>query len=154
DLSSNLPEAVKAFCREHPLLAKVDVLDPRSPERYVLVFDGLDELSKQGRVGVELASDFFRQVQSLVEVRNQADATARLLVLLCGRPVAVSSTKAEDRQEGQVLHVLPYDLTEGQLQEAEWTDPEKVLQRNNRDQRDEWWRGYGVATGQELAGIP
>lgn len=149
DLKSNLAESLQAHCRNHPLLGIDLFTGSHDSERYFIVFDGLDELSKQGQSGQELAGDFFGQVQRFVEVQNQAGV--RVMVLLSGRPVAVAFSKAEDRNREHVFHLLPYLMSDKRRVEAEYTDIDGLLAE---DQRDAWWQKYGAAIGEEWTAMP
>ena len=152
-VKSALRDGVQEFCRLHPQLPD-DVLEPKSTERYLLIFDGLDELAKQGRTGQELAREFFDQVQVLTGQVNRTEASqAQMLVLICGRPVSVSSTRADELKEGQVLHALPFFLTKAERSDPrmQWRDSEALLEF---DQRDEWWKRYGEVTSEVLEGQP
>lgn len=55
----------------------------------------------------------------------------------------------EFRKPGQILHILPYFLTEGERKG--YTDPQECLAT---DQRHQWWRNYGEASGKEYADMP
>ena len=74
--------------------------------RLMLIFDGLDELAMQGKVGSEVAQQFVREVQKQVDRFNQREL--KLQVLLSGRDVVVQTNSSEFRKEGEILSVLPY----------------------------------------------
>jgi hypothetical protein len=147
ELKADLVAAVHGFCDSHPHLPK-GVLDAKDGEsRLLLIFDGLDELEKQGRMAAQVAYEFVAEVGRAVERLNQAKV--RLMVLLCGRPVAVQAGETVLRREEQILHLLPYVLTGDEAQGYE--DPRKIL---SADQRDEWWAKYGARVGKDYAGLP
>jgi polyhydroxyalkanoate synthesis regulator phasin len=58
----------------------------------LIIFDGLDELSKQGKIAEEIAKQFVEEVRSRVWQFNQHKT--RLQVLLSGREV-VSAGKSQ-----------------------------------------------------------
>ena len=134
----DLTEAVHQFCEQDPHLPD-RILDAKTGEsRLLLIFDGLDELDKQGKSASQAANDFMQNVLLLVNRLNRDGAPPRALILLCGRPVAVQAGESLLRRDGQILELLPYKLTDRQ-REA-YADPQRIL---DQDQRDEWWRKLG-----------
>jgi hypothetical protein len=91
DLRTSVAEFVKNAIPFGP----DDPLDPHSREQLLLIFDGLDELSRAGKMGEEVVRDFTGQVVLTVQQYNYACEKARLMVLLCGRPVAVDAARHE-----------------------------------------------------------
>ena len=125
--------------------------NPLEPEcrgdRLLVIFDGLDELAMQGKVGAKTAQDFVREVQRKVERLNQQ--TVCVQVLIGGRELVVQANEVDFRKERQILHVLPYLVfPEGQ---QEYVDPEQLLAQ---DQRQLWWECYGRASGSCFTGLP
>ncbi|MBD3305247.1 hypothetical protein GF348_02655, partial [candidate division KSB3 bacterium] len=167
--------------------------DPKQGELHLLIiFDGLDELAMQGRVGTETAQQFVRQVKEQVSRFNRHDA--RLHVLISGRDVAVQANLHEFRRPGQILHLLPYVLSEKEREDHNYTScatfrvmpaeagispqqgwisayagmtvsqafergctshnytaPQDIL---SLDQRHDWWRRYGAASGRGYTQMP
>ena len=159
DASKDLVEEVGRFVRDEGVLLS-NPLDPESPDPNLLVvFDGLDELASQGKAAADIARGFVREVEKTVERRNQQ--VARLRVLLSGRELVVQENESEFRRPRQILNLLPYFTPlsveyeyENDLvvqDEIEYEDPAKLLQR---DQRQEWWKKYGVLTGKHFEGLP
>jgi ATPase family associated with various cellular activities (AAA) len=145
NVAGSLPAAVGEFVRGSEILP-INPLDPESAEGQLLIlFDGLDELSQQGRLAAEVARDFVREVQKAVEIRNQQNR--RLLVLITGREPVVQANASEMRERRRILHALPYLVGEG-----ESTDSGQEILKE--DQRQEWWRRYAKATGQTYKGLP
>jgi hypothetical protein len=116
-------------------------------DRLLIIFDGLDELAMQGKVGAKTAQDFVREVQRKVDRLNQQ--TVFLQVLICGRELVVQANEVNFRKEGQILHVLPYLLSRNDRQQ--YFDPD---QRLAQDQRQLWWEYYGKASGSNYTGLP
>jgi Pentapeptide repeats (8 copies)/NACHT domain len=119
-----------------------------SEERVVLIFDGLDELAMQGKVGAEIAKDFVQEVQRKLDRHNQSKL--RLQVILSGRDLVVQANSSMLRGDRQVLHVLPYFVN---LQR----EPNKYIDSKNLltiDQRDRWWKNYGEVSGKGYASMP
>jgi hypothetical protein len=128
-------------------------LDGRMGEaRLLLIFDGLDELSMQGKAAAEVAKGFVAEVMRYAGSRNQSGL--RLQAILDGRDVIVQACEAELRNRpGQVLHVLPYLVPERKqwVEEEGCKDPKDLLAI---DQRDTWWLGYHAVTGRGKGGLP
>lgn len=121
-------------------------LDPDTGEdRLLIIFDGLDELSLQGRVGADAARDFVRDVLKVVEIRNQS--RRRLLVLFTGRELVIQASESELRDRHRVLHVLPYWV----YKSSAWHGNSALL---DEDSRQVWWRLYGEASGRGYTGLP
>jgi uncharacterized protein YjbI with pentapeptide repeats len=157
DASKDLVEEVGRFVRDEGVLLS-NPLDPESPEPNLLViFDGLDELASQGKAAADIARGFVREVEKTVERRNQQ--VVRLRVLLSGRELVVQENESEFRRPRQILNLLPYftslktkyenDVVV--LDEVEYEDPAKLLQR---DARQEWWKTYGELTRKNFEGLP
>ncbi len=147
DPSEDLVKAVDTFTRYDRFILR-NPLDPETGEsRLLIIFDGLDELAMRGRVGAETAQHFVREVQNKVNQFNSRET--RLQVLISGRELAVQANVNEFRKPGQILHILPYFLTEKEREN--YTDQKKLL---GTDQRDQWWKNYGDASGREYKAMP
>jgi uncharacterized protein YjbI with pentapeptide repeats len=142
--------------------ADLDRLLPPNPldkdyteDRVILIFDGLDELAMQGKVGAEVAKDFVREVQDKLNRHNQSKL--RLQVILSGRDLVVQANSSALRGDRQVLHVLPYfvDIDSDQNQyrgnQDSYIDPENLLAV---DQREQWWTTYGEVSGRGYGAMP
>ncbi len=123
-------------------------LDPVDGEkRLLIIFDGLDELSKQGRIGAEIAQQFVREIEKKVELRNEKEI--HLQVLLSGRALFIQANASEFRKREEILHILPF--VESKNFAARISDPKGLLQI---DQRDLWWQKYGLASGMNFNAMP
>ncbi|HEY1188706.1 MAG TPA: NACHT domain-containing protein, partial [Gemmata sp.] len=127
---------------------KLVPLDRNAPHGTLLILDGLDELARGGQFGRDTIRAFMSQVTALLKAWNDRDS-ARLLVLICGRPVAVGEIKAEVRADEAVLNLLPFLVNPVTL--PEWStfpgtcsDPQKLLEA---DQRKDWYEAYSSARG-------
>ena len=148
DISGALVDAVGEYVRLADLLP-VNPLDPETGEKRLLViFDGLDELSLQGRIGADAARDFVREVLKVVAIRNHTDR--RLLVLFTGREPVIQASESEFRDPQSILHVLPY-LVDESLRQQTWQSGRKLL---DEDSRERWWQLYGRASGLGYSGLP
>jgi uncharacterized protein YjbI with pentapeptide repeats len=117
-------------------------------DRLLIIFDGLDELAMQGKVGAKTAQDFVREVQRKVERLNQQ--TVCVQVLIGGRELVVQANEVDFRKERQILHVLPYLVSPAERY-RKYVDPERLL---DQDQRQLWWQYYGKASGSGFTGLP
>ncbi len=145
--SDDLIEAVGRFVKLDGFL-NFNPLEPEyREERLLIIFDGLDELAMQGKVGEKTAVDFVREVQRKVDRINQQKAYVQ--VLIGGRELVVQANEVDFRKDGQILHVLPY-LVHTNEHES-YVDLEKLL---TQDQRQLWWEYYGKASGNDYEGLP
>ncbi len=145
DLADSLAAAINRFGREQGL--RHDVLAEATEEPLLLIFDGLDELSIRGSVGREAVTSLIDDVRDLLRDHNRGRVHVRALLL--GREVVVEGVSSRFRQTGQVLHVLPYVVPFDQ--HDRYHDPDGLLAE---DQRDGWWRAYGVCKGRDYDGFP
>ncbi|MEW6498578.1 MAG: hypothetical protein AB1589_39680 [Cyanobacteriota bacterium] len=148
-LSDDLVKAVgefvqiERFLRHHPL----DRVD--GEERLLIIFDGLDELSMQGKIAEETAKQFVEEVKDKVRQFNQHKT--RLQVLISGREVVVQAKRSKFREPHQILHILPYFVTEEEREYGNYVDEQNLLET---DQRQMWWQSYGKAKGKDYSGLP
>jgi uncharacterized protein YjbI with pentapeptide repeats len=132
--------------------------------RLLIIFDGLDELTLQGKAAAEVAQQFVREIDRTVKLFNQQDT--RVQILITGREVVVQANECEFRKPHQILHVLPYvvefskDSKNSQEDDnyfkvhgepERYKDLERLLVT---DQRDKWWQKYGEAKGLGYTEIP
>jgi uncharacterized protein YjbI with pentapeptide repeats len=143
----DLEDAVNQFIREERILSHNLFADDNAEERLLIIFDGLDELSSQGKVGNEVAQDFVKEVQRKVTQFNQTEP--RLKVIICGRDIAVQASKNDVGRRTQILHLLPYYLSENERNQ--YQDEKNLLAE---DQRNNWWINYGKASGKGYKEIP
>jgi hypothetical protein len=149
ELAEDLVEAVGNFVRFDPFLSH-NPLDPESGEpRMLIIFDGLDEFSMQGKVGLEISQKFCQEIDRQITHFNHA--TPRLQVLISGRELVVQENMSEFRKPQQVLYLLPYLISEELRKSYTYIDNQGLL---DQDQRDVWWTFYGKASGKGYQGIP
>ncbi len=145
--TDDLIDAMRSFVRFDKFLPP-NPLDPEEGEsRLLVIFDGLDELSMQGKAASEVAQQFVREVQKKTDLFNYREA--RLKVLISGRELVVQSNAGEFRKPEQILHVLPYFLTD--VTRKGYDDSRKLLEQ---DQRQLWWASYGKASGNGYTEMP
>jgi uncharacterized protein YjbI with pentapeptide repeats len=149
--SVDLITGVGKFVQEQTCLSgNPNPLDPETGETNLLIiFDGLDEISIQGKVGYEIAEKFLDEVEKTVDHFNYSYGVKRCLqVLITARPLVVQPHK-DFRKPKQVWYILPYFVRESDREE--YRDSQNLLEL---DQRQQWWISYGKATGHEYSGMP
>ncbi|GHT85191.1 hypothetical protein FACS1894137_09160 [Spirochaetia bacterium] len=143
DIGENLDKAVNTFLSYGKYFSS-DIFSDE--DKIILLFDGLDELSMQGRMLTDIAQSFLREVERSVSKFNQKNC--RIQVIITGRDVVVQQNEREFRTEGQLLRLLPYLIEEGK---------ERFIDNNNlvkKDQRNDWWKKYGQISGKNYTELP
>ncbi|MCP4155439.1 MAG: hypothetical protein GY757_47385, partial [bacterium] len=143
EVKDDLTEAVRKFLSYDKMITS----DPFEEEKLLLIFDGLDEISMQGKALAEVASQFLREVER--KVGNYNNLKTKLMVVISGRDVIVQQNESDFRKNKQVLRLLPYYLTDREKKNL--SDKEKLLEQ---DQRDLWWQNYGKLKGMNYKGLP
>ncbi|MDB5310333.1 MAG: pentapeptide repeat protein [Gemmataceae bacterium] len=144
-----LAEAVKAYYEDVNVRLQKP-LDREATDPTLLILDGLDELSRGGHVGLDVIRTFMAEVVGLKNAWNEGRKDARLLVLLCGRPIAADVAKRVVRRSEAVLYLLPFVIDKKALTQ---TVDGKTADLSGRttlldtDQREEWWDKYATARG-------
>ena len=113
----------------------------------LIIFDGLDELDRQGQVGTDTAQQFVRNVKK--QVKNFNMSGTQLQVLISSRELAVQTSMYEFRKTEQILYLLPYVLTKEE--QKKYFDHNGYLKE---DQRRQWWKNYGKASGKGYSDMP
>jgi len=147
DPSADLIEAVNKFVAQDRYLSGTPLDASHGENRLLLIFDGLDELSMQGKAAAETAANFIDEV--LAKVNQFNGQGLRRQALFTGRDLAVQASSQRFRKSEQILHVLPYFVTEHEREH--YQDPE---QRLSRDQRNDWWQNYARACGKTYQAMP
>ncbi|GBL08865.1 secreted effector protein PipB2 [Microcystis aeruginosa Sj] len=143
--STDLVTAVKTFVQHDGFLPE-NPLEPRDQDlRLLIIFDGLDELSMQGKIAQEVAQNFINEVREQVKSFNQNKT--RLQVLISGRDVVVQSNKNNFKKPQQIITILPYWVDKSD----DFSDVDNLLKV---DQRHQWWQQYGQAKGKNYAQLP
>jgi hypothetical protein len=114
----------------------------------ILILDGLDELSRVSEQACAAAKTFVDDLRHKVFQENHGQISARVVVLLAGRPIVTRQSTATFRDPGQAVEILRLRVDEGEFPNLQATDELKT------DQRDHWWRNYGTATRQPITGLP
>ena len=103
----------------------------------LIIFDGLDELSQQGKIAAEVARDFVEEVRRLVDSFNYYKT--RLQVLISGREVVIQANRSKFAQPHQLIYLLPYFVNEEEKKQHKYIDKHNLLEE---DQRQLWWQKY------------
>lgn len=149
DHHGDLMDSIGKFLQNQGFLPKNPLDVDQGEGRIIVIFDGLDELSLQGKLGERAAFDFLREVIRKAEQLNHSKL--RVQFCITGREVVIQSSETLFRREGQTIHVLPYYIPKNERSRNAYIDEKKLLAR---DQRDEWWRKYGTLLNQEFDGMP
>jgi len=143
--STDLVTAVQTFVQHDGFLPE-NPLEPRDQDlKLLIIFDGLDELSMQGKIAQEVAHNFINEVREKVHHFNQNKT--RLQVLISGRDVVVQSNKNNFKKPQQIITILPYWVDKSD----DFSDVDNLLKV---DQRHQWWQQYGQAKGKNYAQLP
>jgi len=149
DPSDDLVSAVEQFVKEERFLTGSPLDISEGEERLLIIFDGLDELSMQGKAAAETAQYFVDEVITKIDKFNRYRLKRQ--VLITGRDLAVQSASNRLRGDQQILHVLPYFVSKKEIIEGNYIDKDNLLEK---DQRNLWWKNYGIAKGIPYKGLP
>ncbi|BAZ31923.1 pentapeptide repeat-containing protein [Cylindrospermum sp. NIES-4074] len=147
-VTDNLISAVGEFVKTNDFLNHNPLESKNLESRLLIIFDGLDELAMQGKIGAEIAQQFILKIES--SLGNFNHQKTRLQILITGRDLVVQANSGQfDKTEQQLLYVLPYFVYESQREY--YIDENKYLEQ---DQRQIWWQNFGNAKGIEYLGLP
>ncbi|MEE7627572.1 pentapeptide repeat-containing protein [Methylobacter sp. Wu8] len=147
DLTADLVDAVGRFVNQSRYLVG-NPLDAKEGEnRLLVIFDGLDELSMQGKAAAQVAQEFIDEV--LRKLDHFAAQKLQRQVLISGRDLVVQANANKFRQPKQILHVLPYFVPEKEREH--YQDIQNLL---DEDQRQIWWKNYGAVSGKNYQFMP
>ena len=122
---------------------RVDPLDQEgfaSPDRRVLlIFDGLDELAKEGATATKITQKFLHAVKDYLNQENGAGSPS-LLAIVLGRTIAMEQHKSDLLLDGHQVFEL---LRLAKNKSADFENEELLA----RDLREDWWQKYHSAKG-------
>lgn len=149
DLQGDIIEAIGKFVSQNPDIAFTfnPLNKSESKDKLLIVFDGLDELSQQGRYATEIASNFIATLSQQSNLLNR-DNDIKVLFLITGRELAIQSNTAQFRLHNQIIHLLPY-----YIKNTYYFD-EKYHGFLEKDQRDEWWKNYAELKNKSYDKLP
>nr|WP_284525873.1 NACHT domain-containing protein [Microcystis panniformis] len=111
--STDLVTAVKTFVQHDGFLPE-NPLEPSDQDlQLLIIFDGLDELSMQGKIAQEVAQNFINEVREQVKSFNQNKT--RLQVLISGRDVVVQSNKNNFKNLSKLSLFYPIGLIKAMI---------------------------------------
>ncbi|WP_242056467.1 pentapeptide repeat-containing protein [Nostoc sp. FACHB-152] len=147
EVEDNLVNAVGEFVKANGFLQH-NPLEDNDKSRLLIIFDGLDELAMQGKLGAEVAKQFIQKVERKLDNSNQRETCVQ--VLITGRELIVqANTNQFDKSAQGILHILPYFLPE--KEKSNYKDKNKLLEP---DQRQSWWQKYSQAKDKQYNGLP
>ena len=124
NLKTSLADAIEEFLSPYPLVRHNPLAPGTNEPKLLLILDGLDEVTEQGKVGAAAARSLLQDVAN--RVAGSATAGSTLKVLVTGRPAAVDAAElTQARNPGVLLHLLSYKNDE-----------------TEEDLRPEWWAKY------------
>ena len=146
NMDSDMCESIKKFLKNSELLK----IDPFESDKLIIIFDGLDELTMQGKTISESANSFVREIHRQVTSFNTT--RAKLKVLISGRDIVIQNNENEFRKEKQIYRLLPYFLDKKEKDKLkEIVDKDKLLET---DKRDIWWTKYGQLKNTGYSKLP
>jgi hypothetical protein len=155
-IQASLKDAITTYLTEtkrfqQSPLAQEGFATPSDP--LLLIFDGLDELTKPGDLADEQTKLFIEELRHHLGLWNEGGA--KVLALLTGRTVYAQAKRPllrlADHQEVAVLPYLVYQIRREELCERQKVSGEGLLEE---DQREQWWRNYSVAKGVDETSLP
>lgn len=146
-IQRDLEDAIQGYIKATGMLHHNPLDSDLGNSRLVIIFDGLDELSKQGASSAEVASRFIEEVEIKLRLLNMH--STRLQVIITGRELSIQENKHRLRKENQIIHALPYFVSN--MEVKNYDDPHGIL---SEDQRELWWKLYGNVTGATYEGLP
>ena len=149
NLTGDIVESVEEFIQFDGFLPYNPLERDNNELSLLIIFDGLDELSKQGKVAEQVARDFVEEVRRLVDNFNHYKT--RLQVLISGREVVIQANRSKFAKPRQLLYLLPYFVTEKDKKQHNYLDKQNLLPE---DQRQLWWQKYAQAKGKDYTGLP
>ena len=144
----DLVKAIGEFAQTNCFLSHNPIERDNEELRLLIIFDGLDELSMQGKIAENAAKDFVAAVRLLVTQFNSHKT--RLHVIISGREVVIQANRNQ-RQPHQLLYLLPYFVRDVEQKRERYVDKVNILEQ---DQRQDWWQNYGEATGKNYDSLP
>lgn len=138
NVKNDISEAIEAFTKLDPYISHNPLeYISQNGNPLILIFDGLDELSKQGSYGQGLVTQFIDQLRQTLLSINQG--ICRIKILVTGREVAVQAIQNKFRKAKQILQLLPYYIIRLKSEKEKYSKNLEIL---DVDQRDIWWNKY------------
>jgi uncharacterized protein YjbI with pentapeptide repeats len=158
-IDNDLIKAIGKFVKYDGFITYNPLEDLDNNSRLLLIFDGLDELEVQGKVGTEVAQSFIRDVKD--ELNNINKRNLKVKAIITSRNVAIQLNQNELKKEKQIYNILEYYIEDiqykrhtnvgfktrkykNQLTKQDFIDPQHLL---DEDKRNTWWVKYGKVKG-------
>jgi len=145
NMTGNLIDAIGKFVRPDQL--GNPLVDDSRRERLLLIFDGLDELSMQGKAANDAALQFVDELSRVLDRHNNNGS--RWQAIVTGRDLSVQASQSRLRELKQILHVLPYHIVDDE--KSNYIDEAGLLEL---DQRNLWWDNFSKAKELGYRGLP
>ncbi|WP_085052565.1 pentapeptide repeat-containing protein, partial [Candidatus Magnetominusculus xianensis] len=150
EMEDDLEKAIDKYINKEGFL-KVNPIDKKSGfKKVIMIFDGLDELVMQGQAAVKVSNSFIRELQKQLNIINNI-VGINFMAIVTGRELVIQSNESEIRTPHQILHLLPYYLSENEIAEYDYSDEFKLIKE---DQRQAWWELYGKLSGKGYVELP
>ncbi len=145
DIEDKLDISINNFLKYDKYFTHDPIND--TEEKLIVLFDGLDELSMQGKALADIAQSFLREVERTVT--NYNGRKLKIQTIISGRDVIIQQNESDFRNDGQILRLLPYYLNKDEKKGLE-----DIYNLLKQDQRNDWWQKYGKVNGENYEGIP
>jgi len=136
NINKSLSESISELIRFEGILDFNPLEEIHSlTKKLVLVFDGLDELSKQGTLAKEVAKEFVNEVNRTLSIVNSSEI--KLLCIITGRILSIQDQFSIRKSANNIINLLPYFVPK--------EDRESYVDKSNLlkdDHRKIWWKKY------------
>jgi uncharacterized protein YjbI with pentapeptide repeats len=148
DMSKDLTLAIQSYCNENQSLRGLDVM---SSDKLLIVFDGLDEISMQGKIGAIVSNSFISELKRKSEFLSQDKRNVKFIVT--GRDLSIQSCENVVKESKKYLYILPYHVSKKDIKDnfENLYDPDNLLKI---DQRHLWWENFCLLKGLSLNAMP
>ncbi|WP_424686773.1 pentapeptide repeat-containing protein [Halarcobacter ebronensis] len=146
NIDGEMQDSVKKYLTNTELLST----DPFEEDSLVIIFDGLDELTMQGKNISESAKLFVEEINRQLLSKNQIKC--KLQIIISGRDVVIQQNESEFRKSKEIIRLLPYYLNENEKESfTNLIDKNNLI---NLDQRDDWWNKYAKLKNKSYVNLP
>jgi len=152
DVQSDIEDAISKFVSRNPETQfSFNPLDfQNGGEKTLIVFDGLDELSQQGKYAAEMANNFVVALDAYSKQINR-DSKIQALFLISGREMSIQSNTVQFRSEQYIFHLLPYYIDSIEFKSMYNKEHIDFL---SIDQRNDWWIQFGKLKDLDYSKLP
>ncbi|GAB4036740.1 pentapeptide repeat-containing protein [Spirosoma gilvum] len=150
DIQNDIIESIGRFVQSYSNINLSYNPIEKISEKILIIFDGLDELSQQGKYAMEVAGQFIDALSYISNIINN-DYNIKALFLVVGRELSIQNNTQKFRLDNQIIHLLPYyirDISDWEKLTKEQVDLLKL------DQRNIWWNKYSSLIGEPHNSMP